>query len=164
MSRPREGEPFFPYPGLRISAGDTEAAPGTDAWKGVIVHDPGGPPTNHIIDTGDAFDLEVQFRTANGGIAFPLPTPTLDVRFHVHGLDGNPAPGSPFPAVGAPATIATPAGDHGTDGAFDVIQWYSSTVTGINLPDGTYRVTVCGHESAAGILFVHDYTLIHVGP
>jgi len=162
MSGPVEGEPFFAYAGLRISAGDVGAAPGTDAWKAVVVHDPTGPPSSNIIDTGASFDLEVRFRTALAGIAFPLPA-TLAVGFHVHNLTGTPAAGSPFVGT-APALIAALIGDHGPDGPFDVVTWHSSTTTApIALPDGTYRITVHGHEAAAGLMFYHDGTVVHVG-
>ena len=161
MSGPVEGEPFFAYAGLRISAGDIGAAPGTDAWKAVVVLDPTGMPSANIIDAGAAFNVEVRIRTALAGIGFPLP-PTLSVAFHVHDLTGTPAAGSPFAGT-APAPIATPGTDHGPDGPFDVVTWYSSTTAPIALPNGTYRITVHGHEAAAGLMFFHDGTVVHVG-
>ena len=162
MSRPVEGEPYFAYPGAAISAGDPNAAPGTDAWKAVVVLEAGLPSPN-IIDTGGTFDVEIRFRTVLAGMPFLLPA-GLAVNIHVHDLAGVPAAGSPFAGT-APALIAAPAGDSGPRGMFDVVNWYSSTTAvSIGLPDGTYRITVLGNEPVNGLMFFHEGTVVHVGP
>lgn len=162
MNGSMQGEPFLPYPGLRVSAGDPGATPGTDASRAVDVLDPAGMPSPNIIDPGATFGLTVFFRVALGGIAFPLPA-TLSVNFHVINIrTGAEVAGSPFPGT-APATAAR-AGDHGQDGPFDVISWFSSTtVAPIALGQGTYRILVHGHETVAGLMFFHEGTVVHVG-
>jgi len=162
MSHPAEGEPFAAYPGPRISAGDPGATPGTDAWKAVVVKDPNGIPTSHIIDSGDPFDLEVRFRAALGYMPFP-PLTNMQVEFHIHDLTGAVATGTPVNGATPVEMPTDPTGDHGTDGTFDYVSWWSSTAAGITLADGTYRITVHGYESTYGLMVVHVGTTVHVG-
>ena len=163
MSGSMPGEPFFAYPGLRVSAGDPEAAAGTDASKAVIVLDPAGIPSSNIIDSGDSFNLVIRFRVALAGVSFPLP-PGFWVNFHLMDVrTGAEIAGSPFTGTAA-VSIATPAGDSGPDQPPDVVDWYSSTTAApITLGQGTYRALVHGHEPGSGLMFFHEGTLIHVG-
>lgn len=165
MTGPQEGEPYFPFPGPAVSAGDMRAAPGTDAWRAVTVVDPTGIPCPNIINAGAPFNLQVRLRCATvipGG--YPIP-PGLNCNFHALNLLTG-APAGVFPAPG-PVLIAPPnwpAGDSGLRGGGDIVSWYQFTANGIILPNGTYRLIVHGHDVAAGLMFFHEGTVIHVGP
>jgi hypothetical protein len=119
-------------------------------------------PSPHIIDSGDPFQLQVRIRTALAGVGYELPGPFF-VNFHVHELDGGAAAGSPFAGTDPPNSMATPAGDSGPAGSFDEVRWFESTTSNINLPSGTYRITVHGHHPGAGLMFVHDGAIVHIG-
>lgn len=163
MSGPRQGEPYYDFPGPAVSIGDMLAGSGTNAWKGVIVVDPTGTPTSNIIDTGNPFNLEVQIKccTAIPG-GYPLPAALL-VNFHATNLLTG-APAGTFPSTG-PTSISAPTGavdrPHTNP---DYVNWYSFTATGLTLPNGSYRIITHGHDSASGLMFFHDGTVIHVGP
>ncbi len=163
MSGPVMGEPFVAYPGPRLSVGDTGASPGTDAWKGVVVLDPTLAPSFNIIQHGGSFNLQVMIRTAvpiYGGFAVP---PATSIHFFIHNLYGAAVPGSPFPGT-APAQVPAPGGDHGADGLNDHVLWFSSTTAApIALADGTYRITVVGHNAPMGEFCYHDGTVVLVG-
>ena len=159
-----EGQPFLAYPGVRLGVGDVNAGFGTDASKGVQVLE-AGVPAPFIIPSGGSFTIQTRVRTALGGAIYNLPT-SLVTNFYVYDLFSNsPAPGSPF-VGGAPLVVPAPAGDHGKDGTFDNVVWYSIETPQINgLPDGTYRITVHGRTTAAeGVLFIEDGTILQVGP
>ena len=174
MSGPRQGEPYYNFPGPtpledkpnRLTIGDMDAAPGTDAWKGVIVEDPTGIPSPNIIDAASPFNLEVQIKCATaipGG--FPLPA-TLSVNFHANNLLTGAFAGT---FAGAGPTLIPEAnwpnghtGPRVTPG--DFVDWYSFTANGLTLPNGSYRIITHGHDTASGLMFFHDGTVIHVGP
>ena len=165
MTGPQQGEPYAPWPGPAVSVGDMRAAPGTEAWKAVTVVDPTGIPSPNIIDTGAPFDLEVRLRCSTMIPAgYPIP-PGLSANFHaLNLLTGTPA--GIFGAAG-PTLIpqaSWPDGDSGPRGIGDVVTWYRFNAAGLNLPDGTYRIIVHGHDVASGLMFFHDGTVIHVGP
>jgi hypothetical protein len=164
MATATAGEPFLTFPGQAFSVGDVSAAPGTEASKGVLVVDPTGQPSPNLIDSGGAFGLEVRFRMAVPGF-WTLPA-TWDIQFYIHDLTGA-APVPPI-AGSAPTPMATfPLGDSGIRGPGDQVYWSESTCAGISLADGTYRITVVGHDTATpspwGLMFFHDGTVVHVG-
>jgi hypothetical protein len=160
MSRPVIGEPFWPWAGLRVSAGDILADPGTEAWFGLTVLEAAGfTPSTNIIPAGDTFHLRLWVRTAQPA-AYTPPADTT-VTFHVHDLSGTVAAGSPE-VIAAPAMVGpvpTPVGDHGPDGSPDTIRWFTATTAiGFTLGPGVYRITAV----AAGTDFFayHDGTVV----
>jgi len=166
MSHPVAGEPYWPPGGYRLSVGDLGAAPGTIAFKGVIVIDHTGIPSPNVIDPANplGFNIKAYFLTRVAGPLAPL-GPTFIVQFHIHDLAGGAVGGSPFgmnpiffPDVPAGNT-APPPGDNE--------RWHS--VTSVNVPPGTllagntYRVTVEASDPTPGnLLFAfHDGTIIY---
>jgi hypothetical protein len=163
MPEPTMGQPFIPYPGLRISVGDLFAAPGTAAYWGVIIIDPNAPvnvPSHYIISPIGPFQVQAQIRTVLAGADFFLPD-TLVTQFIIQNiLTGAPAgtfTGQP------PVTMAQPAGDHGLDGPFDTghLEWFAINSPMIPaLPAGLYRILVVGHDG--DVLFFNEDTIILV--
>jgi hypothetical protein len=152
------GQPFDPSPGLRVSIGDPDAAPGTDAYKGVIVLQGGDP--DPIPKAANPIDVKVYFKTALGA-AYILPE-DMSVTVHVRDLAGDPGGLSPFtgealvhPDVPAGATVGA---------AGDIVNWFSSSVTidaATLADDTTYRITVDADDVDTGVFFFCDLTIIH---
>jgi hypothetical protein len=159
MPEPSVGQPFMVYPGLRISVGDMKAQFGTDAGMGVIILN-GGVPTSYIITPNDTFTVQAQMRAALGGAPFPLPA-SLVTRFYIQDLiTGVQIPGSPF-IGGSPMVLPAPIGDHGRDGVFDVVTWYSIDSPVVPpLPIGVYKISVIG--SGGSVMFPHADTILQV--
>ena len=161
MPEPAAGQPLMPYPGLRVSVGDLKADSGTDAYKGVIILE-GGVPSDYVISPSTNFQVQTQIRCAVGGFVFTLPA-GLVTKFYIRLVDtNNDIPGSPF--TGLPlAVMGTPSGDHGKDGPFDEVRWYSINSPNIPaLPAGEYRILVKGTDASAKVFFLHDDTVILV--
>ena len=164
MTQPQPGQPFNASPGLRLSVGDPDAAAGTDAYSGVLIIEPvTGVPTAYIVDSTANFDIQVFYKTALGGAAYPLPA-AFATQIYINDLNGVGVAGSPFAGgalvAGAPAGAAPPA-------AGDVIAWASSTVTipaNTLAADTTYRITIDGDDAATSVFAFHDGTVIHTQP
>jgi hypothetical protein len=164
MTQPQPGQPFAASPGLRLSTGDPDATPGTDAYKGVIILEAGAPVPN-IVDAAVDFDIKVFFKTLMGFAVYELDEDNFEVSIHVRDLAGDAVLGSPFSPAGAPPYLV----EEEPDGASlpvapDQVKWYSSTVTipgGTLAADTTYRITVDGDDAATHVFAFHDGTVIH---
>ena len=156
MSGPEMGQPYYPYPGSRVSIGDLEAPLGTEAREGLRYLDPSGEPSPKIIPTGGSVNLFLRLRTVETGSDYDPHLAGLTTEaLVVNALTGDPAPGSPF-AGSPPVSIATPDGDHGVDGTNDHIRWFEiefGPITG--LPDATYRVIIHG-DSPSNLNFFYE--------
>lgn len=160
MSQPTAGQPFLAA-GLRISIGDLDGTPGSDAFNGVVVTEP-GILSNNVVSEAAPFELTAHILTELAGAAFPLGA-GFAVEFHIRDLAGDPVAGSPF--AGALAALPDPAGASAPTPPV-VANWtaFSATIPASTLSAGeTYRVTVEGGDTTvAPAQFVfHDGTIIH---
>lgn len=157
MPEPTKAQPYFAFPGLRISVGDPDAANGTNAQRGVIILD-NGIPVGYIIQPNTPFQVQAQVRAALAGAPFPL---NLTVQFRVFNLNTGAPVGVPINAAAVNPIVPAPTGD--TPAAtFEFITWTAYDSPPITLPAGEYRVTVRG--IGGNVFFLHDDTPILVQP
>lgn len=160
MSKPSEGQPYNGVTGLTI--GQFAAAPGTDAYKGVIVVDNDGQPASNVVDAvlAAGFNLKVYFLMEQG-LMFAWPA-GFDVDFHIRDLGGANVLGSPFNVTPVVSPDVPPGAAPVILGHF--ASWASASV---NIPGGTltpgesYRVTVEGKDPVMQIYGVHDSTIVY---
>ena len=153
MPEPSKGQPYFAWPGLRISVGDPDAANGTDAQRGVIIRE-SGVPVGYIISPNVPFQVQAQVRAVLAGAPFPL---GLTVQFRVFNINTGLLVLGPLNAVAPYAISPAPNGDTPA-GAFEFITWTAYDSPPITLPAGDYRITVRG--VGGSVFFLHDDTTI----